>query len=69
VTTYFPAYFQTPTVPIVAYNYRVYGYGVSRHFPQYFSFIVAASCIGGVPGENHLQQVIFKKNLIGFQMF
>jgi hypothetical protein len=27
--------------------------GVSRHFQQYFSYIVVASFIGGVPGENH----------------
>ena len=31
-------------------------YGVSRHFQQYFGYIVAVSFIGGgnlVPGENH----------------
>jgi hypothetical protein len=29
------------------------GYGVLRHFQQYFSYIAVVSIIGGVPGENH----------------
>jgi hypothetical protein len=68
VTSHFPVYFLTPTMLIV-----VYGYGVSHHFPQYFSCIVTASFTGGVPGENHLQQVTDKlyhiKTKLAFQYF
>jgi hypothetical protein len=32
---------------------NVHGYGVQRHFQQYFSYIVAVSFISGVPGEKH----------------
>jgi hypothetical protein len=32
---------------------RGYGYGVYRHFHEYFSYIVAVSFICGVPGEDH----------------
>jgi hypothetical protein len=35
---------------------RAWGYGVSRHFQQYLSYIVVVSFIDGgnrVPGENH----------------
>ena len=64
----FRCIFLTPTVPIV-----VYGYGVSHHFPQYYICIVAASFTGGVPGENHLQQVTDKlyhiKKRMAFQYF
>ena len=46
----------------------VYGYGVKRHFQQYFSYIVAVSVlleVTRVPGKTDLPQTASHENFNG----
>jgi hypothetical protein len=47
-------------------EYLSYGYGVSRHFQQYFSYIVVVSFIGGRSRRARREPPTMGKQLVSF---